>query len=75
MVVGVDTGTFSPARGPEPIIALLARHIGKGGHPLDRSDEIDEVGDVIGPDIEDRPCARPEEEIRIRDARLPCPCS
>ncbi len=45
--------------------AALARGRRKGRHPFDWSDQIDEIGDVIGSDIEDRPRARLEEEVGI----------
>src|SRR5690606_42000834 len=46
--------------------ALAARHVGESREALDRAEQMHAVGDVIGTEIEDRPAARLEEEIRVR---------
>ena len=45
--------------------ARLPRHAGERRHPLHRTDELDEVGHVIGPDVEDRTGAGLVEPGRV----------
>ena len=50
-----------------------ARRVGHGGQrrdPLDRTDQVDQVGDVVGAEIEDRAAAGQEEEVRVRMPHL-----
>src|SRR5690606_18001921 len=68
---GVDGGRrvdrdLLPEAWPRGDRALLHRDGGEGSDTLHRADQLDKVGDVVGPDVEDRPGARLEEEIRIR---------
>ena len=61
----VDRDLFSLARLRQDR-ALLRRRRGNRRHPAHRSDQLDQIGDIIRPDVEHRPGAGLEEEIRIR---------
>ena len=66
MVVGVVTLMRSPQRGRTAVTMRSANpFLAMAATRLDRAEQADQRGDVVGADIEDRAAARLEEERRV----------